>query len=206
MIGDAQVRNRGTIGGSLANSDPAADYPAALLGLNGTVITDRRDIAADEYFKGMFETALDADEIVSAVRFPKPARAAYSKFPNPASRYAVVGVMVAETGDGIRVAVTGAGGCAYRASALEDALAEFDELTVVTFQSPITTVSARGFNVPSSARPSAPSSNLRVEKPGPPPGGTRHAPDLRAEVGHDDRRLCHRQPLLSAQGDAGRRR
>ena len=102
-IGDAQVRNRGTIGGSVANSDPAADYPAAVLGLNATVKTDRREIAADDYFKGLFETALDAGEIVVAVRFPKPARAAYSKFPNPASRYAVVGVMVAETSDGIRV-------------------------------------------------------------------------------------------------------
>ena len=121
-IGDAQVRNRGTIGGSLANNDPAADYPAALLGLNGVVVTDRREIAADDYFKGMFATALEADEIVTAVRFPKPKRAAYQKFPNPASRYAVVGVLVAETGDGVRVAVTGAGGCAFRASAMEAAL------------------------------------------------------------------------------------
>lgn len=122
-IGDAQVRNRGTIGGSISNSDPAADYPAAVLGLAATVHTDRRDIAADDYFLGMFQTALEPGEIVRAVTFPTPKRAAYAKFPNPASRYAVVGVMVAETADGIRVAVTGAGACAFRATALEQALA-----------------------------------------------------------------------------------
>jgi len=121
-IGDAQVRNRGTIGGSVANSDPAADYPAAILGLNAVVKTDRREINADAFYKGLFETALEPGEIVVAVRFAKPKRAAYSKFPNPASRYAVVGVMVAELSDGIRVAVTGAAGCAFRASAMEDAL------------------------------------------------------------------------------------
>ena len=123
-IGDAQVRNRGTIGGSVANSDPAADYPAAVLGLNATVKTDRREIAADDYFKGLFETALEPGEIVVSVRFPKAKRAAYSKFPNPASRYAVVGVMVAETSDGIRVAVTGAAACAFRATTMEDALSK----------------------------------------------------------------------------------
>ena len=122
QIGDAQVRNRGTIGGSLANSDPAADYPAAVLGLGATIRTDRRDIDADDYFKGMFETALADDEMIVSIRFPKPARAAYAKFPNPASRYAVVGVMVAETAGGVRVAVTGAGACAYRASDFEAAL------------------------------------------------------------------------------------
>jgi len=122
-IGDAQVRNRGTIGGSLANSDPAADYPAAVLALNATVKTDRREIAADDYFKGMFETALDEGEIITSVSFPKPRKAAYAKFPNPASRYAVAGVMVAETGGGIRVAVTGAGASAFRATAFEQALA-----------------------------------------------------------------------------------
>ena len=121
-IGDAQVRNRGTIGGSIANSDPAADYPAAVLGLNATIRTDQREIAADDYFKGMFETALDEGEVVVAVSFPKPKKAAYAKFPNPASRYAVAGVMVAETADGIRVAVTGAGACAFRAGEFEDAL------------------------------------------------------------------------------------
>lgn len=122
-IGDAQVRNRGTIGGSLSNSDPSADYPAAVLGLNAVVKTDKREIAADEYFKGLFETALEPNEIIQSVRFPKPTRAAYAKFPSPASRYAVVGVMVAETTDGIRVAVTGAGACAFRASDIEAALA-----------------------------------------------------------------------------------
>jgi carbon-monoxide dehydrogenase medium subunit len=121
-IGDAQVRNRGTIGGSLANSDPAADYPAAVLGLGATIRTDQREIAADDYFLGMFETALNDGEMIVSVSFPKPKRAAYAKFPNPASRYAVVGVMVAETGGGVRVAVTGAGACAFRATAFEEAL------------------------------------------------------------------------------------
>ena len=121
-IGDAQVRNRGTIGGSLANSDPAADYPAAVLGLKATIKTDQREIAADDYFKGLFETALNEDEVLLSVSFPKPDKAAYAKFPNPASRYAVAGVMVARTGDGVRVAVTGAGACAFRATAFEDAL------------------------------------------------------------------------------------
>lgn len=122
QIGDAQVRNRGTIGGSLANSDPAADYPAAVLGLAATIRTDQREIAADDYFQGMFETALAEDEMIVSVSFPKPKRAAYAKFPNPASRYAVVGVMVAETSGGVRVAVTGAGACAFRATAFEEAL------------------------------------------------------------------------------------
>ena len=135
-IGDAQVRNRGTIGGSLSNSDPAADYPAAVLGLNAVVRTDRREILADDYFKGLFETALEPREIVQSVRFPKPARAAYAKFPNPASRYAVVGVMIADTADGIRAAVTGAGACAFRALDIEAALttdfspAALDGLTI----------------------------------------------------------------------------
>ena len=122
-IGDAQVRNRGTIGGSIANSDPAADYPAAVIGLNATVKTDRREIAADDFFTGMFETALEDGEIVVSVSFPKPRKAAYAKFPNPASRYAVVGVMAAVTDDGVRVAVTGASSHAHRASAYEEALA-----------------------------------------------------------------------------------
>jgi aerobic carbon-monoxide dehydrogenase medium subunit len=122
QIGDPQVRNRGTLGGSLANSDPAADYPAAVLGLGAMIRTDRREIPADDYFLGMFETALEPDEIVQSVRFPAPKRAGYAKFPNPASRYAIVGVMVAETGDGVRVAVTGAGPCVFRAQAFEAAL------------------------------------------------------------------------------------
>jgi carbon-monoxide dehydrogenase medium subunit len=121
-IGDAQVRNRGTLGGSLANSDPAADYPAAVLALGAVITTDRRQITADEYFKGLFTTALGPNELLLSVRFPKPVRAAYAKLPNPASRYAIVGVMVAETAAGIRLAVTGAGACAYRDSAIEAAL------------------------------------------------------------------------------------
>ena len=109
-IGDPQVRNAGTIGGSIANADPAADYPAAVVGLGATVTTDRRTIAGDDFFTGLFETALEEGEIVVSVSFPVPRRAAYAKFPNPASRYAIVGVLVAETGGGVRVAVTGAGG------------------------------------------------------------------------------------------------
>jgi carbon-monoxide dehydrogenase medium subunit len=112
-IGDRQVRNCGTIGGSVANNDPSACYPAAVLGLGGTVHTNKRDIEADDFFVGMFETALDEDEMITAVSFPKTAKAAYVKFPNPASRYAMVGVFVARTGAGngagTRVAVTGAG-------------------------------------------------------------------------------------------------
>ena len=122
-IGDPQVRNRGTIGGSIANNDPAADYPAALVGLGATVCTDRREIAAGDFFAGMFETALADGEIVTAVRFPAPESAAYMKFPNPASRYAIVGVFVARlTGGGVHVAVTGAAGCVYRETAMEAAL------------------------------------------------------------------------------------
>jgi len=121
-IGDPQVRNRGTLGGSIANNDPAADYPAAVLGLRAVVRTDRREIAADDYFLGMFDTALEQNEIVQSVIFRRPKSAAYAKFPNPASRYAVAGVMVARFDDGVRVAVTGAGPCVFRATALEEAL------------------------------------------------------------------------------------
>ncbi len=124
QIGDPQVRNRGTLGGSLANNDPSADYPAAVLGLGATVITSRREITADDFFIDMFETALEPGEIIRAVRFPRPKRAAYSKFPNPASRYAVVGVFVAETGEGVRVAVTGAAPSVFRHTAMEAALAD----------------------------------------------------------------------------------
>lgn len=122
LIGDPQVRNRGTAGGSIANADPAADYPAAVLALKGEVVTDRRTIGADEYFIDLFETALEDDEIVTRIDFLRPSAAAYMKFPNPASRYAVVGVMVARFDDGVRVGVTGAGPCAFRMSAMEDAL------------------------------------------------------------------------------------
>ena len=121
-IGDPQVRNKGTIGGSIANNDPAADYPAALVGLGATVVTERRRIAADDFFTGLFETALAEGEIVTSVRFPRPAKAGYAKFPNPASRYAIVGVMAAETAEGVRIAVTGAGPCVFRATAMEEAL------------------------------------------------------------------------------------
>ena len=121
-IGDPQVRNCGTIGGSIANADPAADYPAAVVALGATVRTDRRTIAGDDFFTDLFETALEEGEIVVSVTFPIPRRAAYAKFPNPASRYAIVGVMVADTGGGIRVAVTGAGVRVFRVGAMEDAL------------------------------------------------------------------------------------
>jgi carbon-monoxide dehydrogenase medium subunit len=121
-IGDAQVRNRGTLGGSIAHADPAADYPAAVLALKGAVKTDRRRIAGDAFFTGLFSTALEADEIITSVSFAIPRRAAYVKFPHPASRFAVVGVMVAEHADGVRVAVTGAGPSAFRVPAMEAAL------------------------------------------------------------------------------------
>ncbi len=124
MIGDEQVRHRGTLGGSLANNDPAADYPAAVLALNGTVRTQRRAIKADDFFLGMFTTALEPDEIITAVEFPAPEKAAYEKFRNPASRYAMVGVFVAKTRDGVRVVVTGAGQSGvFRHTAMEQALA-----------------------------------------------------------------------------------
>jgi carbon-monoxide dehydrogenase medium subunit len=123
MIGDPAVRNRGTIGGSIANNDPAADYPAALVGLGGTVRTNKRQIAAEQFFTGMFETALAPDEIITAVRLPKPQAACYQKFKNPASRYAIVGVFVARTAGGVRVAVTGAGPCVFRVPEMEAALA-----------------------------------------------------------------------------------
>jgi len=121
-IGDPQVRNRGTIGGSISNNDPAADYPAAVLGLDATVVTSKRRIKADDFFKGLFETALDDGEIVTAISFPKPEKAGYAKFPNPASRYAMVGVLVAKTAAGVRVAVTGAGPGVFRQKDMEKAL------------------------------------------------------------------------------------
>mgnify|MGYP002631794020 CR=1 FL=1 len=122
LIGDPHVRNRGTIGGSLANSDPAADYPAAVLGLGATLRTDRREIAGDDFFLDIFETALDDGELITAVDFPVPDGAAYEKFPHPASRFALVGVMVSRSGAGVRVAVTGAGPCAFRVPKMEAAL------------------------------------------------------------------------------------
>ena len=122
-IGDRQVRNLGTIGGSVANSDPAADYPAAVLGLGATVITNRRKIDADAFFTGLFGTALETGEIITAVSFPVPAQSAYVKFKQPASHFALVGVFVASFGKDVRVAVTGAGASVFRVSALEHALA-----------------------------------------------------------------------------------
>lgn len=122
-IGDPQVRNRGTLGGAVAHADPAADYPAAVLALNATVHTDRRAISADEYFTGFFETKLEEDELIVRISFPKPKRAAYAKFASPASKYALVGVMVAEQADGaVRVAVTGAAATVFRHAEMESAL------------------------------------------------------------------------------------
>ncbi len=121
-IGDAQVRNRGTIGGSIANNDPAADYPAGLVGLGATVHTTKRQIPADDFFLGMFETALAEDEIITAVAFTVPEKAGYAKFANPASRYAIVGVMASKGPAGVRVAVTGAGPCVFRLTDAEAAL------------------------------------------------------------------------------------
>ena len=123
-IGDRQIRNMGTVGGALANNDPAADWPAAVLGLGATVHTNKRKIAADEFFKGMYETALADGEIITSVSFPVPKKAAYAKFAQPASRFALVGVFVAQTGSGVRVAVTGAASAVFRCKPLEDALAK----------------------------------------------------------------------------------
>ena len=123
LIGDRQVRHMGTIGGSLANSDPAADYPAAVLALNATITTNKRKIEADKYFKGLYETALEPGELITSVSFQVPKRGAYTKFRNPASRFALVGVYVADFGGGkVRVGVTGAGACAFRQADMEKAL------------------------------------------------------------------------------------
>lgn len=134
-IGDPQVRNRGTLGGVLANADPAADYPAAVLALGAEVVTDRRVIPADVFFRGLFLTALEAGEIITGVRFPVPAAAGYAKFRSPASRYAIVGVFVARLAAGVRVAVTGAASSVFRVPQMERALeAAFtpDALTGIT--------------------------------------------------------------------------
>ncbi|MCC6534847.1 MAG: xanthine dehydrogenase family protein subunit M [Burkholderiales bacterium] len=123
-IGDRQVRNQGTLGGSLANADPAADYPAAVLGLGATIVTSKREIPADKFFLGLFETALKPGEIIVRVDFPQPLRAGYAKFRHPASRFALVGVFVCDTTSGVRVAVTGAGPCAFRVKRMEKVLAK----------------------------------------------------------------------------------
>lgn len=122
-IGDRQVRNMGTIGGSLANSDPSACYPAAALGLGATIHTNKRNIAADSFFLGLYETALEPGEIITAVSFPVPEKAAYVKFKNSASRFALVGVFVSKGSQGVRVAVTGAASCVFRVADLEKVLA-----------------------------------------------------------------------------------
>src|SRR3954468_3460969 len=124
IIGDRQVRHMGTIGGALANSDPAADYPAAVLGLGATITTNKRKIEGDKFFKGLYETALEPGELITEVAFPAPKRAAYMKFRNPASRFALVGVFVADFGGSVRVAVTGAGACAFRQAEMEKALSQ----------------------------------------------------------------------------------
>lgn len=131
-IGDHQVRNRGTIGGSVANSDPAADYPAAVLGLNAEIITDRRTIDADDFFLDLFETALEGDEIITGFHFPIIEKATYLKVPNPASRYATVGLLLAVSPAGYRVAVTGAKGCVFRWSEAEDRLNEAFSVSSIT--------------------------------------------------------------------------
>jgi len=123
-IGDPHVRNRGTIGGSLANNDPAADYPAAVLGLDAQVHTSKRAIPAEEYFRGLFTTALEIDEVIRWIQFPIPERASYVKFPQPASRFALVGVWVSKFPHGVRVAVTGAGPGVFRCNEIESALAK----------------------------------------------------------------------------------
>ncbi|SKA11915.1 carbon-monoxide dehydrogenase medium subunit [Enhydrobacter aerosaccus] len=148
-IGDPQVRNRGTLGGSLANNDPAADYPAAVLALGATLVTSRREIAADEFFRGMFETALEPGELLTAVRFPVPYAAAYAKFPHPASRFALVGVFVAQFKAGVRVAVTGAASSVFRCHPLEARLSEnFAPEAVAGF-----TVDPKGLNSDIHAEP-----------------------------------------------------
>jgi aerobic carbon-monoxide dehydrogenase medium subunit len=121
-IGDPQVRNRGTIGGSIANNDPAADYPAACLALNAIIHTSKRSIVADKFFKDMFETDLKKGELIESIEFQVPEKASYAKFPNPASRYAVVGVYIAKFKKEVRVAVTGASNCVYRLKEMESAL------------------------------------------------------------------------------------
>ena len=141
-IGDPQVRNRGTIGGSIANNDPAADYPAACLAHNATIHTSKRKIPADKFFKGMFETDLKKGELIEAIEFEIPEKSAYAKFPNPASRYALVGVYVAKLKKEVRVAVTGVESCVFRCKKIEEALSSnFSPSAVDNI-----TISSKGFN------------------------------------------------------------
>jgi carbon-monoxide dehydrogenase medium subunit len=139
-IGDPQVRHCGTIGGSIANNDPASDYPGAVLGLAATVVTNAREIAADDFFLGLFDTALDEGEIIVAVKFPVPEKACYMKFPQPASRFSLVGAFVAKTADGVRMAITGAGqDGVFRVADMEAALdANFTADAIADIQVPDT--------------------------------------------------------------------
>ena len=141
-IGDRQVRNRGTLGGSLANNDPAACYPAAVLGLGATIHTNTRNIAADDFFTGLYETALAEGEVITAVSFPVPEKAGWQKFKQPASRFSIVGVFASKGSQGVRVAVTGAGACVFRAKDLEAKLANNWSAAALAGA----TVSADGFN------------------------------------------------------------
>ena len=141
-IGDPQVRNRGTIGGSIANNDPAADYPSACLALNATIHTSNRKIDADKFFKGMFETALKKGELIQTVEFHVPNKSCYAKFPNPASRYAIVGVYVAKFKKEVRVAITGVESCVFRCKKLEDVLSSNFSPTAIDSVN----ISSKGFN------------------------------------------------------------
>lgn len=141
-IGDPQVRNRGTIGGSIANNDPAADYPSACLALNGTIHTNSRKIQAGKFFTGIFETSLKKGELIEAVEFEVPEKSGYGKFPNPASRYAVVGVYVAKYKNDVRVAITGAGSCVFRSKELESALSKNFSTSAIDN----TNISSKGLN------------------------------------------------------------
>ena len=141
-IGDPQVRNRGTIGGSIANNDPAADYPSACLALNAIIHTSKRKIQADKFFKGIFETDLKKGELIESVEFELPEKSSYAKFPNPASRYAIVGVYVAKLKKEVRVAVTGVESCVFRCKKLEDALSKNFSTTAIDNVN----ISSKGFN------------------------------------------------------------
>ena len=142
-IGDPQVRNRGTIGGSIANNDPSADYPSACLALNATIHTNKRKILANKFFKGMFETDLKKGELIESVEFEVPEKSAYAKFPNPASRYALVGVYVAKLKNEVRVAVTGVESCVFRCKKLEDILSKNFSSSAIDDVN----ISSKGFNV-----------------------------------------------------------
>ena len=141
-IGDPQVRNRGTIGGSIANNDPAADYPSACIALNAIIHTSNRKIESSKFFKGMFETALKKGEIIESVEFQIPEKSSYQKFPNPASRYAVVGVYVAKLKKEINVAITGVESCVFRCKKIEEALTNNFSASAINNVN----ISSKGFN------------------------------------------------------------